>query len=48
MKIADVRAFPLRISTSEEALRAGGDYHVNHSRSITIYSSLSRDHRYQD
>ena len=42
MKIADVRAFPLRISKSEEASRAptidGGDYHVDHSRSITIYS----------
>lgn len=38
MKIADIRAFPLRISTSEEALPAGGDYHVDHSRSITIYS----------
>lgn len=38
MKIADIRAFPLRISKSEEASRAGGDYHVDHSRSITIYS----------
>ena len=38
MKIADVRAFPLRIGKSEEASRAGGDYRVDHSRSITIYS----------
>ena len=38
MKIADIRAFPLRIGKSEEASRAGGDYHVDHSRSITIYS----------
>ena len=42
MKIADVRAFPLRISKSEEASRAPmidvGNYHVDHSRSITIYS----------
>ena len=37
MKIADIRAFPLRISKSEEASRAG-DYRVDHSRSITIYS----------
>ena len=42
MKIADVRAFPLRISKSEEASQApiidDGDYRVDHSRSITIYS----------
>ncbi|MCE2448307.1 MAG: mandelate racemase/muconate lactonizing enzyme family protein [Candidatus Latescibacteria bacterium] len=42
MKIADIRAFPLRISKSEEASQAptidGGDYRVDHSRSITIYS----------
>ena len=42
MKIADVRAFPLRISKSEEASQAptidAGDYRVDHSRSITIYS----------
>ena len=37
MKIADIRAFPLRISKSEEASQAG-DYRVDHSRSITIYS----------
>ena len=35
MKIADIRAFPLRIS---ERADAGGDYHVNRSRSTTIYS----------
>ena len=44
MKIADVRAFPLRISKSEGASQSqsptvdAGDYHVDHSRSITIYS----------
>ena len=42
MKIADIRAFPLRISKSEEASPAptvdAGEYHVDHSRSITIYS----------
>ncbi len=37
MKIADIRAFPLRISKSEEASQAG-DYRVDHSRTITIYS----------
>ena len=43
MKIVDVRAFPLRISEhAEGAARvppiAGGDYHVDRSRSTTIYS----------
>ena len=43
MKIADVRAFPLRISErAEEASRPPtidvGDYHVNRSTSTTIYS----------
>ena len=43
MKIVDVRAFPLRISEhAEEAAQpppiAGGDYHVDRSRSTTIYA----------